>query len=307
MRSDKPKSHASSAAKNRFLLIAAAVLFSTGGAAIKACSLNGTQIASFRSGIASLALIALLPEARRRWNRHTILVGCAYAATLVTFVLANKSTTSANAIFLQATAPVYLLVLGPWLLHESIRRVDLLVISAVACGVVLMFSGRQEVMATAPDPVRGNLFGVASGVSWALTVAGLRWLEKRADTSGAAITTVAAGNVIACAACLPLALPVWRFSFADAATLLYLGVFQIGLAYFALTRSIRHVPALEAATLLMAEPALNPFWTWLVHGERPGALPLAGGCVVLTATMAGTWWNSRATSRQAGTSIPRQP
>ena len=108
-------------------VFAAALLFSTGGAAIKACSLSSWAVASFRSGIAAVVLWLLLPGARRGWTWRTILIGAVYAATLILFVLANKSTTSANAIFLQSTAPLYLLLLGPLVLREPIRKADLAV------------------------------------------------------------------------------------------------------------------------------------------------------------------------------------
>jgi len=289
----------SSPVRNRLMLLAAAVLFSTGGAAIKGSELSAVQLACFRSGIAAVSLFVFLPEARRRWTRRIIAVGFAYAATLILFVLATKNTTAANAIFLQATAPIYLLLLGPLLLHEPVRRSDLLVIVAVACGAMLMFAGAPAASATAPDPRRGNIFGAGSGLSWALTVSGLRGLERKVGTTGAAITTVVAGNLIAFLVCLPYAVPVNHCSLADLATLVYLGVFQIGLAYFLMTRSIRHVPALEASTLLMVEPALNPFWTWLIQGEQPGAAPLVGGVLVLAATLGGTWWSSRALAKTA--------
>src|SRR5207248_2001469 len=147
-------------------LLAAAVLFSAGGTAIKGSALSAMQLACFRSGIAAVSLLLLLPEARQRWTPRTIAVGCAYAATLVLFVLANKNTTAANAIFLQATAPIYLLILGPLLLHEPVRRSDLLVIAAVAFGAMLMFAGAPAASATAPDPPRGNLFAAGSGPTW---------------------------------------------------------------------------------------------------------------------------------------------
>jgi drug/metabolite transporter (DMT)-like permease len=83
----------------------------------------------------------------------------------------------------------------------------------------------------------------------------------------------------------PFALPLVRVATADILVLLYLGVFQIGLAYAALSRSVRHVPAFEASTLLLVEPALNPFWTWLVEGEQPGLLPVLGGVLVITAAL----------------------
>ena len=98
---------------NRLLLLAAAFLFSTGGAAIKATALTSWQVACFRSGVAALALLALVPAARRGWTRRTLIAALPYAATVLLFVLANKLTTSANAIFLQSTAPLYLLLLGP--------------------------------------------------------------------------------------------------------------------------------------------------------------------------------------------------
>src|SRR6185295_9128401 len=104
------------------MVLAAALLFSTGGAAIKATSLSGWQVASFRSGIAAIALLLALPAARRRWSPRVWLVGAAYAGTMTCFVISNKLTTSAAAIFLQSTAPLWILLLAPWLLGEKLRR-----------------------------------------------------------------------------------------------------------------------------------------------------------------------------------------
>jgi drug/metabolite transporter (DMT)-like permease len=283
----------SSPVRNRLLLAAAALLFSTGGAAIKAATLTAWQVASFRSGVAALFLLAALPEARRGWRWRIAPPAAAYAATLVLFVLANRLTTSANAIFLQSTAPLYLLLLGPWLLREPVRRSDLLVIAAVAVGMALIFLGSDPAAASAPDPRRGNLLGLGTGIAWALTVTGLRWLG-RAGEGNAATATVAAGNVIGFAVALPMALPVAHASVASLAVILYLGILQIGLAYAFVTRAIRHVPAFEATTVLLLEPALNPVWAWLAQGERPGARPLAGGAIILTATLANTWRQARA-------------
>ena len=235
----------------------------------------------------------LLPEARRSWRSTTWLVAISYAATLVLFVAATKLTTSANAIFLQSTAPLYLLLLGPFVLHEPIRRIDVFVISAVATGAILLLFGSQGVAVTAPDPVRGNFLGICTGVTWALTLTGLRWVGKRAEHAESTASVVTAGNLLACLACFPMALPVTHTAAKDIVILLYLGIFQIGFAYAALARSIRHVPGLEAATLLLIEPVFNPIWTWLIHGERPGALALAGGTLIIMATFASTLWQAR--------------
>jgi DME family drug/metabolite transporter len=278
----------------RLQLLAAAALFSTGGAAIKACALSGFAVASLRSAVAAMVLLALLPRARRGWTRRTWLVGATYAATLVLFVLANKKTTSASTIFLQSTAPLYILLLGPWLLREPIRRRDLGFMAVLAVGLALFFVDVDPASGTAPDPLTGNVLAVLSGVCWALTMIGLRSLgrttetDTKGDADGAA-RAVIVGNLVAFAVALPWALPLPSVGPADWALLAYLGVFQIAFAYLFVTRAIRHVSALEASLLLLVEPVLNPLWAWWIHGERPGAWALVGGGIILAATV----WKAR--------------
>jgi drug/metabolite transporter, DME family len=299
----------------RLRLVVAAALFSTGGAAIKAASLTAWQIASFRSGIAATVVWLLVPAARRRWGWPVVAVAAVYAATMVSFVVANKLTTAANAVFFQATAPLYVLLAGPLLLGERLRRADVAFVGVVALGMALCFVGSGPAQATAPDPARGNLVAALSGVLWSSTVLGLRWLgtgagrrrplqvdadaaatETPSADGGAAIITVVAGNVLACLACLPMALPVAETGAADWLVVLYLGAVQIGLAYFALTTAMPHVPALEASTLLLVEPALNPVWALAVHGERPGTASWAGGAVILVAAAVKAWRDAQAAS-----------
>ncbi|MGN6393455.1 MAG: DMT family transporter [Gemmatimonadales bacterium] len=268
----------------RLQLALAAMLFSTGGAAIKAADFRAWQIAGLRSGIAALAILLLSPAVRRRWNARIILVGCAYAACLTLFVLANRLTTAANTIYLQSTAPLYLLVLSPWLLKEPIRRKDVGFMAAVACGLALFFLGVDAPVATAPDPVRGNLLALVSGVFWALTVCGLRWLEKGDRASGSAVAAVVSGNLTAFLVALPMAWPFGHHAPVDWAVVMYLGVFQIALAYVLVTSGLRHVPAFEASLILLIEPVLNPVWAWLVHGERPNSWALLGGAIILGST-----------------------
>jgi len=196
-------------------------------------------------------------------------------------VAANKLTTSANAIFLQSTGPLYLLFLGPLLLREKIRTRDLGVFAAVAIGVTLLLAGSGSASPSGPDPRRGNLLGLFSGFAWAWTIAGLRWLGRQTQDPGAGNATVAAGNLLAFAGTLPIALPVVHATLPSLLVLLYLGVFQVSLAYVLLTRSIRHVPAFEASTLLLVEPVFNPVWTWMLWGEKPGVMAVAGGFVII--------------------------
>ncbi len=273
----------------RLQVLAAAALFSTGGAAIKAIGLTGWQVASFRSGIAAVALFLMMSDARRRPGRRDLLVALCYAATMVLFVLSNKLTTSASAIFLQSTSPLYILLLGPWLLHERIRRRDVGLMLALAVGLGFVFVGLDPASQTAPDPLRGNVFAVLSGVFWAVTVMGMRFLGR----SGSAAVASVWGNVFAFLLCLPMALPLSGMSGLDAGLLTYLGIFQIGVAYVFLTRAMSHVPALEASMLLLLEPVLNPLWAWLVHREQPSGWSLAGGALILLATTVKTWADAR--------------
>ena len=107
----------------RLQVFAAALLFSTGGAGIKAAAFTGLQVSALRSGIAAVVLILLL-RGRLVLSPAMLGTGIVYAATLTLFVLSTKLTTAANAIFLQATAPLYLLLLGPLVLSERFRARD---------------------------------------------------------------------------------------------------------------------------------------------------------------------------------------
>jgi drug/metabolite transporter, DME family len=277
----------------RLLLVIAALLFSTGGAAIKFNSLTAWQVICLRSIIAAAALWIALPGVRRRWTPKLFAVGCAYALMLILYVSSTKLTTSLNAIFLQATAPVYLLFLGPLLLKEPLRRSDWLLMGAMALGMSLFFVSTEPARETAPNPALGNLLGAGSGLAWALTIAGLRWVGRRDDTGTAGITTVFAGNVIGALAALGLALPVHEIRVSDIAAVTYLGACQIALAYYCMTKAMRHVPAFEAAAIILVEPALNPVWTWLLLGERPGILACGGAAILLVATGVNAWWQNR--------------
>ncbi len=270
--------------RDRLMVLAAAILFSTGGAAVKACSFSGWQVACLRSAVAALAIFALIPAARRGWNRRTWLVAVAYAATLISFVLANKLTTAANAIFLQGSAPLYVLLLGPWLLGEKINVRHLVYMATIAVGMVLFFVGSQPVSITAPDPVLGNVFGAITGFSYALCIMGLRWLGRGSDDTGATIGAVCCGNFLAAAVTLPMALPVTSSASTDWALVVFLGLFQIAIAYAFLIRGVARVPALEASLILLAEPVLSPIWAWLVHSEVPTVWAMVGGAIILGAT-----------------------
>lgn len=281
-------------ARARLQVLGAALLFSTGGAAIKAAQFTSWQVAGLRSGVAALAIWLLVPASRKlargpELNRAA-LVGVAYAATLVLFVLANKLTTAANTIFLQDTAPLYILLLSPILLHEPIRRRDVGFMLIIGIGMALFFVGRQASYVTAPDPLRGNAFALMSGLAYACMLLGLRWMAKSGGSPAAA---AGLGNSFAFLVALPAMLPLGTHAASDWLIILYLGVLQIGLAYSLLSAGIRHLGAVEVSLLLFLEPALSPLWAWLVHGEVPGPYAAVGGTLIIGATGVKAWWDSR--------------
>lgn len=264
-----------SPARARLAVLGAAVLWSTSGACIKNLGLNTWQIASGRGLFAALVLAALVPEARRGWaSRGVLAVAVAYAATTILYVWANTLTTSANAIFLQDVAPLWVLLLGPWLLRERPTRAEVRIAPVYLAGSALFFLDQLK-----PEHAAGNAVAIGSGIAFALLIVGLRHLRD-----GGAEAAVLAGNVLAFLIPLPLALGGPLPTGKDVALLAYLGVFQLGLAYVLFIRGLRGVSALEGSLLALLEPILNPIWALVFAGERPGPWAIAGGAVILGAT-----------------------
>ena len=274
----------------RARVIASAALFSTGGAAIKLCGFGAWQLAAARALIAAIALVLLIPDARSAWSWRSPVVGVSYAAAGLFFILANKLTTAASAILIQATHPLFILALAPLLLREPVTRRDLEFMALLAIGMVLLLSSPGRQFATAPNPSLGNLLAAGCAVSWAMTLLGYRWVVKRSHAGHAAVAAAAiSGNLIVVLVALPLALPLAAGTPRDWLVVVYLGVFQLALAYVFLSRALVQVRAIEVALMGLVEPVLSATWAWLVHGETPGVRVFLGGLVILAATGWHAW------------------
>ena len=270
----------------KLYIMLGALLFSTGGVAIKASTLTGWQLSCFRSLAAGFALLILLPAARRGWSWRSFVVAVPFAATFTLFTLANKYTTAANAIFLQDTAPLYILLLSPFLLGERIRQRDLVLMVALLVGLGLIFASTREVTLSASNPRLGDVLALVSGLTWAFTVLGLRWIAVRAEEGHGdePSTVVVAGCFLASLFAMLFAFPVENASAGNWLIIAYLGIFQIGIAYVFIAEGVRRVRALELSLLLLVEPVLSPVWVWFFLGESPAGLAIAGGAVVIGAT-----------------------
>ncbi|MCX7617173.1 DMT family transporter [Tepidiforma sp.] len=282
-------------ARQRGLLavLGAAVLWSTGGLFIKWVSLDALGVTMWRSLFAGVTIAALVrPRAAAPWrlSRLTWAIAVAYALTLVMFVAATKLTTAANAIFLQYTAPVYLLFAGPLFLRERVTRLDAATVAAAFAGMSLFFVGRLE-----GDALGGNLLAAASGVTLAAMFLLLRAPGCTPETRPLAML-LGNGLLVVSLAPVNLArgeLDIFTPGLRDLAGLLFLGVVQIGFAYLLFGYAMRTVGALEASLIGMLEPVLNPVWVYLVLGETPGWWAVLGGAVIIAAVSFRTWRTER--------------
>ena len=229
------------------------------------------------------------------------------------FVHAAKRTTAAETIFLQSTAPLFVLLLSPLLLRERPAGRQLLFVPLFGAGLVMAFFGGADAAATAPDPRTGNVLATFCGLAYGLTLIGLRaagrplppvrgvaapTFRQAAAASGGTssprddrvarppgIAAAACGNVIVCVACLPaMALPR-SVAAGDLAIVAGLGLFQVAFAYVLVTRAACVLQAPVLALLLLLEPALSPFWAMWFHGEQPHLLTWLGGAVIAAATV----------------------
>ena len=274
-----------------YRLLVTSALVASGGTLLKLCEFPSLQRAGIRAAIAALTIFALLPEARRWPTARILRLFPAYFGATVLFVVANSLTTAANAIFLQSAAPLWLVLLGPLLLRERPTRADLVTLLGVGAGMTLFFLAPNAAVATAPEPRLGDWFAIASGLSYALLLVGMRWLSRAGD--GEQSAAIAWGNLLTCPVALALMPVAGQQAIAgnaqDWSVIAVLGVLQVGLAYAVLVRTIAHVPAMRASLIMMVEPALNSAFAWLVHGERPHWLAMLGGALILGSVAAAGW------------------
>jgi drug/metabolite transporter, DME family len=265
------------------LVLAAAILWSTGGLFIKATHLSAFELSFGRSLLGAITIAIFTRREGFGINRISAITSILYAALLILFVLATKLTTAANAIFLQYTAPVYVLVLEPLFYKEKFRGRDFVTVAACLTGMSLFFIGKLR-----PQDVSGNLLALLSGVCFALFFLLLRHSKARnVNRASSAIY----GNLISVLICAPAFFGAARRGIAppDLACIAYLGIVQIGFAYLLFTLAMaRGVRSLDAGIIGYVEPVLNPVWVFLFLGERPSGWAIIGGAIIITSVVVHT-------------------
>lgn len=254
-----------------------ALLWSTAGFLIKLVDWDPFAIAGGRSLVAVFVMLAFVRRPSFRFTANQVLAAVFYSLTMILFVTANKMTTAANAILLQYTEPVYIILLGPLLLKdEGTDWLDWISVAGVLAGMALFFVGELDLSANL-----GNLLALASGVSFALFA-----IFMRRQREGRTAESFMLAHAITFLLSVPF---MFRFGLPSGLSLggvALLGIFQIGLPSILYARGILGVSAIGAALITMIEPVMNPLWVFLLVGEKPTLQALAGGLIIV-ATVTG--------------------
>lgn len=267
------------------LVLFAVLLWSTGGLFIKSTTVDAFTVNAGRSLFAAITVAIFTYKKGLQLNKFTLLTSFLYAGTLSCFVYANKTTTAANAIFLQYTAPIYILILSPFILKEKFRFSDLITVVVCITGMSLFFLEKQGAENDlAPNVFLGNIAALFSGVFFGLYFVFLRHpssLQKNPAIS------VFYGNLMIVLIMLPFLIQnPPDLTLKDWYSISYLGIFQIGLAYILFTNGIAGgVRSLDASIIGFIEPLLNPIWVFLFLGETPNKWAIVGGIIIIAAVI----------------------
>ena len=268
------------------LLLLTALGWSLGGVLMKSVDWPPFAVGGGRGLVAAVFLLAVRGRTLRfTWTPLQLGTALAFTGCTILFAAATKLTTAANAVLLQYTAPVWVALLGAWLLGERARRADWWTIAVTFVGMGVFFYDGLKF-----NNLTGILLAIASGVSFAVMIVLLR-----KQGAGSTIEAVILGNLLGFLIGLPAMCTAPWPDPRSLIALLVLGVVQLGIPYLLYSRAIRHVTALEAVLIPVIEPILNPIWVLLLIGEKPTRLSLLGGAIVLGAVT----WRAVASIRRA--------
>ena len=267
-------------------MIACAVLWSIAGIFLKLLPWNALAACGLRSLIAgiTIAVYMAIRHIPFALNRGTLVTGLLTGCVYICFVTANKPTTAANAIVLQFTAPVFIVLFSAVLYRTKIRKADLAVVLVVLAGIALFFFDQLG-----PSTALGNLIAIASGMFMAGMFMGVDRLDPQERFSAILI-----GQAVAFLVGLPAVIvtrPVMNPT--TVSSILILGVFQLGLSYVLYVKASETCPPLACCLLSAAEPLLNPIWVMIFDGETPGVYAMVGGIIVIIAVTAWTVWDGK--------------
>lgn len=250
----------------------AAALYSIGGLCMKVIPWSGTAINGGRTAVALVVIGAYLIAVRHplRFNRWILLGAVSVFATNLLFSIANKMTTAANAIVLQFTVPIFVMLFSLLFFRRKPSRLDVAACAVVFGGIVFFFADSLSMGGTA-----GNAIALLSGI----TYAGVFLMNDMPDSD--AISSVFWGDVLSAVVGLPFLARETDFSLVPVVGLLILGVFQVAVAYIFLSIGLKTTPAVTASLVSGIEPILNPILVAVFYGEEVGIFAMIGAVVVI--------------------------
>ena len=258
--------------KGLLCVFCAAVLYSIGGLCIKVIPWNGMSINGARTAIALVVIGGYLLAARHplRFNRWILVGALCVFGTNALFSLANKLTTAANAIVLQFTAPIFVILASALFWRKRPQKLDVAACVVVLGGVLFFFADSLS-----QGGGLGNVLALISGISYA----GVFLMNELPDGDG--ISSVFWGDVLSAATGLPFLLREEPLSPTALGSLLVLGVFQVALAYILMMNGLKTTPPVTASLVSGIEPVLNPILVALCYHEGIGPFALAGAVIVV--------------------------
>jgi len=265
-------------------MLAAAVLFSTGGLLCKLIPWSALAICGVRSLIAAGVIGAYLAVRRHRpvFNRCTAVGAVCYVGTTTLFVMANKMTTAANAIVLQYAAPVWIMVMMALFFGQKPRKAEIITIAVVLAGIVCFFCD-----SLAAGSLWGDLLALISGVFYA----GLFILNSFEE--GDTLSALLLGQLVSGVAFTPFLARETDFSAPVLLIAIVMGLIQLGAAYVFFSEGTALTPPVTASLICTVEPILNPILVAIVLRETVTPLSLFGAAVVVLAIVWYNVWKAR--------------
>jgi drug/metabolite transporter (DMT)-like permease len=231
------------------------------------------QIAFYRAFFAGLVLVPTLRPSHITFKPMMLVMLICFAVMNVSFIFAQSEGTSANAILLQNSAPLWMFLVSIIWLGEkaTLRSTISLLVGMIGIGVIIVGEG-----------LKGSLlivgFGLLSGVTYAAVILCLRVLRDVAP-NWLTVWNHLLGSLVLLPLVVTLPPPTWQ----QVIVLLFFGAIQLGFPYWLMARGLRSVSAPEAGVLTLLEPILTPVWTYFVNGEQPEVWTYVGGAVILVA------------------------
>lgn len=255
-------------------MLTCATLWSIAGIFIKLIPWNSFAISCIRSLVAGITVLVFIKIKHYKFiiNRRTLLAGCLMGLVFTAFVAANKLTTAANAIVLQFTAPMFIVVFSAIIFGQKIKRKDLLAVIFAMLGVSMFFLDKLE-----GGYLLGNLVAILAGA-----LMGGMYMAMGESKGEERFSAILIGQIEAFLIGLPSVIMTKpEFSALPVLFIIILGVFQLGIPYILYGKASEYCPPLACSLLGAVEPLLNPVWVFIFDGEKPGIYALIGGIIVV--------------------------